>query len=127
MLDKATLNKLHELHLSGMAAALVRQQEENLEDISFDVRFAILVESEWLEKKNRRIERLVSKAAFRFPASIENIEWHGKHGITKADILRLAEGSFVRKKQNLILSGPTGVGKTYIANALGRHACSIGP
>jgi DNA replication protein DnaC len=126
MLDKATLNKLHELHLSGMAASLVRQQEEHLEDIPFDDRFALLVEAEWLEKKNRRIGRLISQAAFRFPASIENIEWQGKHGITKADILRLAEGSWIRKKQNLMLSGPTGVGKTYIAGALGRHACGQG-
>jgi DNA replication protein DnaC len=126
MLDKATLNKLHELHLSGMAAAFVQQQDEDLEEMPFDDRFALLVEAEWLEKKNRRIERLVSQAAFRFPASIENIEWQGKHGINKADIFRLAEGSFVRKKQNVILSGPTGVGKTYIASALGRHTCSQG-
>ncbi|WP_010263599.1 IS21-like element helper ATPase IstB [Treponema primitia] len=126
MLDKVTLNKLHELHLSGMAAALVRQQEEELEAVSFDDRFAMLVEAEWLEKKNRRIGRLISKAGFRFPASIENIEWNGKHGMAKTDILRLAEGAFIRKKQNLILSGPTGVGKTHIASALGRHACGQG-
>ncbi|GHV96764.1 transposase [Spirochaetia bacterium] len=126
MLDKTTLNKLHELHLSGMAAAWVRQQEEAVEDIPFDDRFALLVEAQWLEKKNSRIGRLVSQAAFRFPAAIENIEWQGKHGITRADILRLAEGSFVRKKQNIILSGPTGIGKTYIASALGRHTCSQG-
>jgi DNA replication protein DnaC len=126
MLDKVTLNKLHELHLSGMAAALVRQQEERVEDIPFEDRFALLVEAEWLEKKNRRIGRLVSQASFRFPATIENIEWQGKHGITRADVLRLAEGSWIHKKQNLVLSGPTGVGKTYIANALGRHACGQG-
>jgi DNA replication protein DnaC len=126
MLDTITLNRLHELHLSGMAAALVRQQEDGLEDIPFDDRFALLLEAEWLEKKNRRIGRLTTQAAFRFPASIEHIEWQGKHGITKADVLRLAEGSFVRKKQNIIFSGPTGIGKTYIASALGRHVCSQG-
>jgi DNA replication protein DnaC len=126
MLDKATLNKLHQLHLSGMAQALVAQEEEDLGDISFEDRLALLVEAEWLEKKNRRIGRLLSQAAFRFPASIENIEWQGKHGITKADVFRLAEGSWLRRKQNLILCGPTGVGKTYIANALGRHACAQG-
>jgi DNA replication protein DnaC len=126
MVDNITLNRLHELHLSGMAAALVRQQEDGLEDIPFDDRFALLLEAEWLEKKNRRIGRLITQAAFRFPASIEHIAWHGKHGITKADVLRLAEGSFVRKKQNIILSGPTGVGKTYIASALGRHVCGQG-
>jgi len=126
MLDKTTLNKLHELHLSGMAAALVRQEDEHLEDIPFEDRLALLVEAEWLEKKNRRIARFVSQASFRYPASLENIEWQGKHGITKGDISRLAEGSWLRRKKNLILSGPTGIGKTYIANALGRHACSQG-
>jgi DNA replication protein DnaC len=126
MLEKSTLNKLHDLHLSGMAAALVRQDDEHLEGLSFEDRFALLVEAEWLSKKNRRIARLLAQASFRFPASLENIECQGKHGITKSDIARLAEGAWLRRKKNLILSGPTGVGKTYIANALGRHACAQG-
>jgi hypothetical protein len=103
MLDKVTLNKLHELHLSGMAQALTAQEEEDLRDISFEDRLALLVEAEWLEKKNHRIGRLLTQASFRFPASIENIEWQGKHGMTKTDITRLAEGSWLRRKQNLIL------------------------
>jgi DNA replication protein DnaC len=127
MLDKATLNKLHELHLSGMAAAFVRQQEEkDIDAISFNDRFTLLVEAEWLEKKNHRIGRLIKDADFRFPASIENIDFQGKRGITKADVIRLAEGSWLRQKQNLIISGPTGVGKTYMVSALGRRACVQG-
>jgi DNA replication protein DnaC len=127
MLDKATLNKLHELHLSGMAAAFVRQQEEkDIDTLSFDDRFAMLVEAEWLDKKNRRIGRLMREADFRFPAAVENIDFQGKHGITKADIIRLAEGSWLRQKQNLMISGPTGVGKTYVVSALGRRACARG-
>jgi DNA replication protein DnaC len=85
-----------------------------------------VVEAQWLEQKNRRIARLISQAAFRFPASLENIAWQGKHGITHTNLLRLAEGSFVRNNYNLILSGPTGVGKTYIACALGRSICVQG-
>jgi DNA replication protein DnaC len=126
MLDNATLNRLHQMHLSGMAAEWVRQEDQGLQDIPFPDRFALIVEAQWLQQKNRRIARLISQAAFRFPAAIEHIEWQGKHGITKNDVLRLAEASFVRKKQNLIFSGPTGVGKTYIANALGRALCGQG-
>jgi DNA replication protein DnaC len=84
------------------------------------------VEAQWLEQKNRRISRLVKEASFRFPAAIEHIEWQGKHGITKNNLLRLADASFIRKKYNLILSGPTGVRKPYIANALGRAFCGQG-
>jgi DNA replication protein DnaC len=126
MLDQTTLNKLHQMHLAGMAACWVRQEEQNLDPLPFADRFTLLVEAQWLEQKNRRISRLISQASFRFPASIENIAFQGKHGITRTDILRLAEGSFVRNHYNLILSGPTGVGKTYIACALGRSICVQG-
>jgi DNA replication protein DnaC len=126
MLDKATVNRLHQMRLSGMAAALLRQEEEGLTDIPFQDRFALIVEAQWLEQRNRRIARLVSQASFRFPATIENIEWQGKHGITRNDVLRLADASFILRKQNIIFSGPTGVGKTYIANALGRTLCCQG-
>jgi hypothetical protein len=82
------------MHLSGMAAALLRQEEEGLADIPFPNRFALIVEAQWLEQRNRRIARLVCQVSFRFPASIENIEWQGKHGITRNDVLRLADASF---------------------------------
>jgi DNA replication protein DnaC len=125
MLDAVTSNQLRDLHLSAIAEALQRQEEAGgMDAIPFDERFALLVEAEWLQRKNHRIGRLVSQAVFRFPATLETIAWQGKHGITKADIQRLAEGSWLKRKQNLVLSGPTGVGKTYIANALGRCACN---
>jgi DNA replication protein DnaC len=126
MIDQTTINRLHQMRLSEMAAAFLRQEEQGLDDIPFPDRFALIVEAQWLEQKNRRISRLVKEASFRFPAAIEHIEWQGKHGITKNDLLRLADASFIRKKYNLILSGPTGVGKTYIANALGRAFCGQG-
>jgi DNA replication protein DnaC len=126
MLDKATLNRLHQMRLSGMAAALTEQEQMGLEGIPFQDRFALIVEAQWLQQKNHRIARLVCQASFRFPATIENIEWQGKHGITHTDVLRLADASFVLRKQNLVLSGPTGVGKTYVACALGRALCCQG-
>jgi DNA replication protein DnaC len=126
MLEKAAVNRLHRMRLSGTAAALRHREEEGPADISFQDCFALIVEARWLERKNRRIARLVRQASFRFPAAVENIEQRSKHGITMNDVLRLADASFILKKQNLILPGPAGAGKTYTANAPGRALCGQG-
>ena len=127
MLDRATVNKLREMNLTAMAEKLAWQQEQpDMLSLSFEDRFGMLVDTEWLAKRGRRIERFVRQAQFRFPASVEDIDYHDKRGITKADILRLCDCSYIQKSQNVILSGPTGVGKTYIACALGRCACQLG-
>jgi DNA replication protein DnaC len=97
-----------------------------MQALSFEERFGMLVDAEWMAKHNRRIERSIKQAGFRFPAAIEDIDYHEKRGITKQDILRLSDCLYIQKKQNLIVSGPTGVGKTYIACALGRCACQLG-
>ena len=126
MLDKTTLNKLYDMNLSAMADKLTwLQEQQNIQSLSFEEQFGLLVDAEWLAKRGRRIERFVRQAEFRFPAAVEDIDYHGKHGITKSDILRLSDCSFIQKKQNVILSGPTGVGKTYLACALGRSACQL--
>jgi DNA replication protein DnaC len=69
------------------------------------------------------MKRLVITAGFRFAASVEDIDYSEKKGVTKTIVQRLADGSYLRHKQNILLSGPTGVGKTYLACALGRAAC----
>jgi DNA replication protein DnaC len=125
MLDKATVNKLRDMKLSAMASKLTWQQEQpDIQMLSFDERFGMLVDAEWLSKQNRRTDRFVAQAGFRFPAVVEDIDYHEKRGITKQDVLLLSECSYIKRHQNVILSGPTGVGKTYIACALGRCACS---
>ena len=127
MLDKATLNKLRDMKLSAMADKLVWQQEQpEIQSLSFEERFGMVVDAEWLSKLDRRISRLVKQAKFRFPASVEDIDYREKRGITKPDIARFCGCLYIQKKQNLILSGPTGVGKTFIACALGRCACQQG-
>jgi len=127
MLDRATVNKLREMRLSAMADKLAWQLEQaGAQNLSFEERIGMLVDAQWLARRNRRVGRLVKQAEFRFPASVEDIDYHEKRGITKADIQRLCDCLYIQKKQNVIISGPTGVGKTYIACALGRSACQQG-
>jgi len=127
MFDKATINKLREMKLSAMAEKLVWQQSQpGVQGMAFEERLGMLVDAEWLSRHNRRINRSVKQAGFRFPAFVEDIDYHEKRGITKQDILRLSDCNYIQKKQNLIISGPTGVGKTFIACALGRSACEQG-
>lgn len=124
MLDKMTLNQLHEMNLSAMADKLLEQQElPDMQALSFEERLGMLVEAQWTARRNSRIKRYMNQANLRYPAAVEDIEYNGRHGLTKQDITRLAEGSYILRHQNLILSGPAGVGKTYIACALGAHAC----
>jgi DNA replication protein DnaC len=127
MFDKATINKLREMKLSTMAAKFAWQQEQpDVQTLSFEERFGMIVDAEWMAKHDRRIDRFIKQAQFRFPAAIEDIDFHEKRGITKPDVLRLSDCLYIQKKQNLIISGPTGVGKTYLACALGRCACRLG-
>ena len=87
MFDNATLNQLHELRLSAMAHCFTEQQARtDIHSLSFEERFALLVEAEWLCRRNKRTERLVRQAGFRFPAAIEDIDYHNKKGIGKPEV-----------------------------------------
>ena len=124
MLEKITLNQLRDMKLNSFASHIINQQQNpDIQKLSFEERLGMAVETEWIARKNRKIDRYIRQADFRFEAITADIEYTGKHGITKSDITRLLEGSYLRKNQNIILSGPTGIGKTYLACALGREAC----
>ena len=127
MFDNATINQLRELRLSAMAEGFKEQQNKTgIISLSFEERFALLVEAEWLARRNKRTERLVRQAGFRFPAAVEDIDWQDKKGIAKPELLKHSLGAYIKKAQNIIFSGPTGVGKTYLCCALGHAACNQG-
>ena len=127
MFDNETLNKLRELHLSAMAASFKEQQgKPEMASFDFEERFAFLVEAEWQSRRNKRTERLIRQAGFRFHAAIHDIDWQGKSGIPKPEILKHSLGAYIKKANNIIFNGPTGVGKTYLVCALGRAACAQG-
>ena len=132
MLNNATLSQLYDLRLNAMAACFKEQSElHTMASLSFEERFGFLVEAEWLQRRNTRTERLIRNASCgltvrRFPAVIEDVDYTNKRGVAKSDILKLSLGSYIKKAHNVFLCGPTGVGKTYLACALGRAACLQG-
>jgi DNA replication protein DnaC len=127
MLDNATLNQLHDLRLSAMASCFREQLlKSDMGSLSFEERFGMVVEAEWLNRRNNRLNRLIRQAGFRLPAVLEDIDYSGKRGITKPEMLKLSLGTYIKRAQNVLFSGPTGVGKTYLVCALGRAACIQG-
>lgn len=124
MLDHATAARLREMKLNTMAEKLLWQMEQpEIQSLSFEERLGMLVDAEWTAKHSRRIQRYIRQAEFRVPAVAEDVEYVGKQGLTKADFLRLCDGGYLRNRQNVVFSGPSGVGKTYLACALGNSAC----
>lgn len=125
MINATTLNKLYEMRLSAMAEAFQYQlKEAKYQELSFEERVGIMVDSEWARRKNNRLLRLIKKAEFRYPqASIEDIEYHADRKLDKAQILRLASCTYIAEKRNIIVMGASGNGKSYIACAFGMAAC----
>ena len=127
MLIEQTLTRLHALHLTGMAAALEEQRGvPDIAQLSFDDRFALLVEREQAARADRRLTRLLQLARFRVPACVEDINFRAKRGLDRSVIMRLAGGDWIRAHQVVLLVGPTGTGKTWLACALGQSACRQG-
>lgn len=128
MLNNATIEQLMKMKLGGMAAGFARQLEQPaaIEALSFEERFAILVEGELSDRENRRLRRLLQMAALRQEASVEDIDFRAERGLERSVIASLQTGDFIRRRQNLHITGPTGTGKSWLACALGHQACRLG-
>lgn len=122
------LTQLRELKLGGMAQALKTQLEQvgTYEGIPFEERLRLLLEQECLSRDRRKQERLVRQAHFRLHASVADIDYEHPRNITRSQIAQLAQGDWVHRAQNLLVTGPCGSGKTYLACALGHNACLHG-
>jgi DNA replication protein DnaC len=128
MTTAITLARLRDLRLCGMAQALERQLEQvgTYDALPFLERFALLVEQECLEREHRKQERLVRQARFKLRATVQDIDYQHPRDIKQAQIARLAQGEWIARAQNLLITGPCGSGKTYLACALGHNACLQG-
>ncbi|NJD02735.1 MAG: AAA family ATPase [Ruminiclostridium sp.] len=125
MLDNPTVEKLREMKLKTMAQML-KDPDPSLKELSFEERLGIMVEKEWMSRKNSRIKRLLYGASLGMNACIEDIDYTAERKIDKKTIQMLSTCSFIVQKLNLIVSGRTGCGKTFIACAFGNNACRHG-
>ena len=127
MLNEQTFDKLYAMKLLGMAEGFKEQlQQSSCHDLSFDERFGMLVDRQWMWKENNRLKRLLKEAKLKLQASGEDIDYKTPRGIDKSVMINLLSCNWIRKHQNVLISGPTGVGKTFLACALGQKACREG-
>lgn len=121
-----TLEKMRTLRLLGMARAFQQTLESGRnESFTPDEMVTHLVESEWDERYNRRLDRAVRDARFRYKASVEQLNFEAGR-VDKNQVLRLADCDFIGRRENIILTGSTGIGKSYLASAIGHQACGKG-
>lgn len=122
-----TLDKLRKLKFYGMFHAFKSSLESGkTNDYTSDELLAHLVDAEWDDRNNRRVERQIHSARFRYKAMVENIHYHADRSIDRNQIMRLAECSFIGRNENLLITGSTGIGKSYVASAIGHQACIMG-
>jgi DNA replication protein DnaC len=128
MMIQQTLKQLSDMRLSSMETEFRRQTElPAMTSLSFDERFGLIVEAEWRNKYNAKIERLLKAAQLRCAdACLENIDFDEARRLDRAFIARLSDLSWLSEGRNLFITGPCGVGKTWIASAFGNAACRLG-
>ena len=127
MLHQPTIEKLHTMKLHGMADAFRAQLETTeLHQLSFEERFALLVDQQWLWKENRALARRLQAAKLNQRAVIEDVNYQYPRGLDRQLWRTLASSQWVRQKLNLVLLGPTGIGKSWLACALAQKACRDG-
>lgn len=128
MLNQQTTEKLYAMRLRGMADAFSQQQEDrNTTQLSFEERFALLVDRQWSWRENRALQRRLREGRLQGPACVEDIDFRAARGLDKQVVRSLIHDSdWVRRHQHIFLIGPTGIGKTFLARAFGQKACRDG-
>lgn len=128
MLIEQTMERLRALRLTGMAEALIEQQQSvTFTELSFDERLGLLVDAEHTFRENRRLTRYLREARLRHTqACLEDLDYAPRRKLEKAVMRQLATCLWIKEHQNIIITGATGVGKSYLSCALGNQACRKG-
>lgn len=127
MLIQQTFDRLHEMRLNGMVDELTAQtRQPDIRQLSFEERLGLLVDAEYIYRQDRRLTRLLREAKLRIPACMEDIDYRHQRGLDRALLQSLAQCRWVRSHQSILITGPTGCGKTYIICALANAACRQG-
>lgn len=126
-MNEKTLEKMKNLKFYGMAMAFATCLEDGrMATMTADEMISFLIHSEWDDRNNRRIERHIRNAKFRYNASIEKLYFGPDRNLEKNMVMRFAECNFIDKAENILITGCTGIGKSYIASAIGNQACLKG-
>jgi DNA replication protein DnaC len=127
MLIEQTLDKMNAMKLSGMVHAFEQQRgsAQHLA-LSFDERLSLLVDAEWSAREQRKLKTRLTAAKLRYPASIENLDFKHPRHLDRQLVLSLANCTYIQSRHNLVITGPTGIGKSYLACAFVERACRSG-
>ena len=127
MLTHPTVDKVHELRCTGMAKAMAEQlASPQVQNLSFEERLGLLVDRELTERHSRQLTNRLRRARLRHDACIEDIDFRAPRGLDKDLVLSLADGRWVREHLSILIIGPAGIGKSWIACALAHSACRLG-
>ena len=127
MLTHPTIEQLHAMHLAAMAQAFDQQRgSPQHAALPFDDRFGLLVDAEWTAREQRRLTQRLRNARLRYPASLEDVDFTTPRGLPRDVVLSLGTGTWIREHHNLLLTGPTGIGKSWLACAFIESACRRG-
>lgn len=126
-MNEITFTRMKQMKLYGMHSAFKTAVETGKTDnYTLDQFVSMIVDAEWDDRNNRKIERTVKNAKFHYKSSVENIIYDETRSIDRTKLLRLAECSFIEKNENVLITGSTGAGKSYVATAIGYQACIEG-
>lgn len=127
MLVQPTISKMHEMKMSPMAEAFSRQiQEPAFLPLAFEERVGMIIDAEYSARQDRKVTRRLQVARLRQQASLEDIDWQTPRGLDRQQVLTLGTCGYIRDHQNLLITGPTGVGKSWLACAFAERACRVG-
>lgn len=127
MLRHPTVSRLQTLRLPGMAQALEEQlTQPDIDQLGFEERLGLLVDREVTHRENRVLQGRLSRARLRQQACLEDVDTRTPRGLDRATLARLATGTWLREHHNVLITGPAGVGKSYLACALAQQACRLG-